>query len=174
MYNQALDAKQRIEDEDLASYDQKSYLAGIAALADFEILKADGASGKQKADKASEALAKFNTVINTAYKKFAKQEREEAYQAKKLADSVKAGVAEKDTYKQAAKDFQDGDSLLAMQAGEKAYNKYVSAKEVFTELYETVSEKRAAAAAALEAAKAKVAESANLANKADNTAPITE
>lgn len=175
LYKQVLEAKKKIDDENLASFDQKNYLAGFNALSELDSLRADNNSKESdKIAKGKEALGHFRAVINAAYKKFAKENREAAYKAKRNADSVKAGVAEKQTYQQAVKDFQDGDSLLSMQAPEKANTKYISARDVFTELYETVSEKRAAAAAAIEAAKAKVAESAKLASQADNTAPITD
>ena len=69
---------------------------------------------------------------------------------------------------------QKGDSLYAMQNAKKAAEKYVSAKNKFTYLYEDVSEKRAEAQAAIEEAKRRVAESEKFAEEADMKAPITE
>ena len=61
-----------------------------------------------------------------------------------------------------------------MQNSKKASEKYVSAEQQFSYLYKDVSEKRAAAQAAIEEAKKRVAESAKFAEEADVKAPITD
>ena len=61
-----------------------------------------------------------------------------------------------------------------MQSPEKALEKYTLAMTQFNELFEEVSEKRAAAQAAIEAAKLKVQESSQFAEQADEESPITE
>ena len=61
-----------------------------------------------------------------------------------------------------------------MQSPKKALEKYTLAESKFTELYEEVSEKRAAAQAAIDAAKRKVQESSQFAEQADEESPITE
>ena len=122
---------------------------------------------------AENAMKEFNAVINVAYKKIAKENREEAIAAKKDADSVKAGVSRKAEYKEAADLIQTGDSLYSMQNAKKASEKYLEAADRFSYLYDDVSEKRAAAQAAIEEAKRKVQESAQFAEEADVKAPIT-
>ena len=98
----------------------------------------------------------------------------EEEEAKKKADSVKAGVARKTEYNEAADLMQSGDSLYSMQNAKKAAEKYKEANTKFTYLYQDVSEKRAAAQAAIEEAKKRVAESEKFAEEADVKAPITE
>ncbi len=173
-YSKAVDAKDEIEENEFESYAKNNYDRGVDNLD-----KVDEAFENENYDKsvfvyAENALKEFNTVINVAYKKIAKEEREAALEAKKDADSVKAGVARKAEYKEAADLIQNGDSLYAMQNAKKAAEKYVEANEKFTYLFEDVSEKRAEAEAAIEEAKRRVAESKKFAEEADVKAPITE
>lgn len=173
-YSKALDAKDEIDEKDFAEYAPNNYDRGVDYLEKVEeALDADNYD-KTVFVYAEDALKEFNTVINVAYKKIAKDERESAIDAKKKADSVKAGVARKAEYKEAAELIQSGDSLYSMQNAKKATEKYQNANEKFTYLYEDVSEKRAAAQAAIEEAKKRVAESAQFAEEADVRAPITE
>ena len=175
-YSKAVDAKKEVDENGFESYAQNNYDRGVDNL---EKVDAAFDSGSDDFDKsvfvyAENAYKEFNTVINVAYKKIAKEERENAMDAKKDADSVKAGVARKAEYKEAADLIQSGDSLYAMQNAKKATDKYVEAADKFTYLFEDVSEKRAAAQAAIEEAKKRVAESEKFAEEADVKAPITE
>lgn len=124
-------------------------------------------------ENAKTAYSEFNKVKIAGFKTIAKQERGNAYTEKKNADSVKAGVSQKERYKEAAENFKKADALYAMQNPEKAIEYYVTAKESFAALYTEVADKRAAAQAAIEAAKQTVAASAEYANEADKTSPIT-
>lgn len=174
-YLKAKDAKDEIDENGFAFYAQKNYDDGLADLEKVSgVLEGADAIDGSVSSAAERAYANFNTVLTVAYKRIAKAERDAAYEAKKLADSVKAGVSQKERYKEAADDFQLGDSLYSMQNPKKALDKYTSAKDKFTSLYNEVSEKRAAAQAAIEEAKKRVAESAEYAEEADNKAPITE
>ena len=174
-YLKAKDAKDEIDENGFAFYAQKNYDDGLADLEKVSgALEGADAIDGSVSSAAERAYANFNTVLTVAYKRIAKEERDAAYEAKKLADSVKAGVSQKERYKEAADDFQMGDSLYSMQNPKKALDKYTSAKDKFTLLYNEVSEKRAAAQAAIEEAKKRVAESAEYAEEADNKAPITE
>ncbi len=175
-YSKAVDAKDEIDENGYESYAQNNYDRGVDYLDKVdEAFEADSADfDKTVFVNAENALKEFNTVINVAYKKIAKEEREAALEAKRDADSVKAGVARKAEYKEAADLIQSGDSLYAMQNAKKAAEKYVEANEQFTYLFEDVSEKRAEAEAAIEEAKRRVAESKKFAEEADVKAPITE
>ena len=175
-YSSAVEAKKEIDENGFVSYAPNNYNRGVDNLA-----KVDAAFGSDSDDfdksvyvYAENALKEFNSVINVAYKKIAKDERESAMEAKKDADSVKAGVARKTEYKAAADLIQTGDSLYAMQNAKKATEKYKEANTKFTYLYEDVSAKRAEAQAAIEEAKKRVAESQKFAEEADVKAPITE
>ena len=175
-YSKAVDAKKEIDDSGFASYAQNNYDRGLSNL---EKVEAAFDSGSDDFDKAvfvyaEDALKEFNTVKNVAYKKIAKEEREAAMEAKKNADSVKAGVSRKAEYSEAADLIQSGDSSYSMQNAKSAAEKYKSANEKFTYLYEDVAAKRAAAQAAIEEAKRRVAESQKFAEEADVKAPITE
>jgi len=174
-YCKAVEARDEIEENEFEEYAQADYDKGVECLEAVEAAYESGDFNNDKVfDQAAEAYSRFNTVLTVAYKKLAKAERELAYEAKKKADSVKAGVARRDEYKEAADTFQKGDASYSMQNPKRALELYEEAKESFLDLYEDVAEKRAAAQAAIEAAKQRVAESAKFAEEADVKAPITE
>ena len=174
-YIKAKDAKDEIDENGFASYAQNNYDKGVESLAFVEETFASSSElNSDVFDKAKDAYSNFNTVLTIAYKKLAKEERSAAYEAKKTADSVKAGVAQKERYNAAAEDFKTGDSLYSMQSPKKALEKYRTSRNEFNALYEEVSVKRAAAQAAIDEAKRRVAESAEYAEVADEKAPITE
>jgi hypothetical protein len=175
-YSTAVETKKEIDENGYDSYAKNDYNRGVGNL---EKVEAAFNSNSDDFDKsvfvnAENAVKDFNTVINVAYKKIAKEERENAMEAKRNADSVKAGVARKAEYKEATDLITSGDSLYAMQNAKKATEKYKSAAEQLNYLYKDVSEKRAAAQAAIEEAKKRVAESEKFAEEADVKAPITE
>ncbi len=175
-YSTAVETKKEIDDNGYDSYAKNDYNRGVGNL---EKVEAAFNAESDDFDKsvfvnAENAVKDFNTVINVAYKKIAKEERENAIEAKKNADSVKAGVARKAEYKEATDLITSGDSLYAMQNAKKAAEKYIDATEKLTFLYQDVSEKRAAAQAAIDEAKKRVAESEKFAEEADVKAPITE
>ena len=175
-YSTAVETKKEIDENGYDSYAKNDYNRGVGNL---EKVEAAFNSGSDDFDKsvfvnAENAVKDFNTVINVAYKKIAKEERENAMEAKRNADSVKAGVARKTEYKEATDLITSGDSLYAMQNAKKAAEKYKAATEQLNYLYKDVSEKRAAAQAAIEEAKKRVAESEKFAEEADVKAPITE
>lgn len=175
-YSTAVETKKEIDDNGYDSYAKNDYNRGVGNL---EKVEAAFNAESDDFDKsvfvnAENAVKDFNTVINVAYKKIAKEERENAMEAKKNADSVKAGVARKAEYKEATDLITSGDSLYAMQNAKKAAEKYKSAAEQLNYLYKDVSEKRAAAQAAIDEAKKRVAESGKFAEEADVKAPITE
>lgn len=174
-YAKAKNAKIEIDENDLSGFAQKNYDEGVICLQKVEEVLANIEEIEQNAQKDAEsAYSNFTNVITIAYKKLAKEQRNLAYEAKVKSDSVRAGVSQKERYKEATDNFKSGDTLYSMQSPKKALEKYELAAQQFTELYEEVSEKRAAAQAAIEAAKRKVQESSKFAEQADEESPITE
>ncbi len=175
-YSKAVAAKDEVDENGYDEYAPNDYNRGVSNLEKVEAAFEADTDDYDKAVfvYAENALKDFNTVINVAYKKIAKEERENAMDAKRDADSVKAGVARKAEYKEATDLITTGDSLYAMQNAKKATEKYREAAEKLSFLFEDVSEKRAAAQAAIEEAKKRVAESEQFAEEADVRAPITE
>ncbi|WP_027729045.1 hypothetical protein [Treponema sp. C6A8] len=174
-YVQAKKEKQKIDDNGYAAYNQKDYDAGLEYLNKVEeaLADEDWDTSSVAAD-ADKAYGKFKNVTFAACKKLAMEERDKAFEAKRNADSVKAGVSRKEEYKAAADLFKAGDQQYAIQNPEAAYNNYKSAKEQFNALYQDVSKKRAAAQKKLDEAKKAVEESAELAAEADEKAPILD
>ena len=174
-YAKAKNAKIEIDENDLSGFAQKNYDEGVIWLQKVEEALVNIEEIEPNAQKDAEsAYSNFTNVITIAYKKLAKEQRNLAYEAKVKSDSVRAGVSQKERYKEAADNFKSGDTLYSMQSPKKALEKYELAAQQFTELYEEVSEKRAAAQAAIEAAKRKVQESSQFAEQADEESPITE
>lgn len=138
------------------------------ALSDFAASD-NGADMRANADK---ALSAYSALLLKQLAAMAKTERNAALEAKKNADSVKAGVAKKAEYTAASNTFKKADSDFVTKNLEGAYRGYRSAKGTFQSLYESIAEKRAAAQAAIERAKQRVAEAENYTLEADSIAPL--
>ena len=174
-YIDALKAKEIIDDTEMFSLAQSVYDEGEKALEEYEELVEDpNSTGKAQLEKATKASASYNSVLIVIYKKVAKDERTDAFVAKKNADSVKAAVAQKAKYDEGVEYFKKGDSLYSMQSFEKAYESYKSSKEIFNTLYNEIADKRAAVLKAIEEAKRKVEETADFAEQADRQVPLRE
>lgn len=172
-YAKALELKARIDQLGYSSYDQGDYDKGSDAVGAFEsFASAEGVTGSAMYDKAHLAYTSFGKVLATAFRKLAQDERTAAFKAKRDADSVYAGVSQKDAYNVAVKSFRDGDASYSMQDPENALKHYQDSRQAFEALYADISEKRAAAQKAIDDAKAKVAESADYAVQADKDAPL--
>ena len=122
--------------------------------------------------KTTEGYTAYAKVLTSAFRQLADKERQKALAQKKNADSVMAGVSSRDSYLQAVKLFQYADSQYVTKDLEGAYGSYQKAVSAFSDLYTTVSEKRAAAEKAIAAAKANVSASGDYASEADGVAPL--
>lgn len=173
-YSNAVQKKEFIENEQLMSYNQKSYDEGCKLLASLDDATAATLSGKDFLAKAKAVEGKFDEVLNSAYKVLAKEERTNAFEAKKYADSVKAAVAAKEKYNKGVTAFKTGDTNYVTGAPQAAYYNYIEAKTIFSELYETIYPARQRAQAHIDEAKELVAESENMAEEADVQAPLDD
>lgn len=173
-YAKALKSKKKIEDNNFVSYDQASYDSGCNSLAELERLFVNpAATSEDMLAAAKAALGSFDNVLFKAYKALAKDARAAAFSAKKDADGVKAGAAAKAEYTAAVEEFKAGDTSYSMQNPESALSHYTASKAQFESVYAAVSVKREAAQKAMDEAKAKVAESQNYAQAADEKAPLS-
>lgn len=173
-YVKASELKEKIDDHDIPPLAQAGYNKGCADLAECEALFADpDSSADDILAKATSSYASFKAVFAALAKELAKDAREEALASKKDADSVKAAVSQKKEYNRGVELFKKGDASYSMQGFESAYDYYDEAGTIFSNLFADISEKRAAALAAIEAAKKSVEESAAIAEEADLEAPLT-
>lgn len=138
------------------------------ALKEFE----NSGNGADMQANANKALSAYSALLLQHLGAMAKTERNAALEAKKKADSVKAGVAKKAEYTAASNTFKKADSALVTKNLEGAYKGYREAKNTFNSLYESIAEKRAAAQAAIERAKQRVAEAESYTIEADSIAPL--
>lgn len=142
--------------------------AAEKALADFET----SSTGSDMNTNANKAFSAYSTLLVKHLGDMAKSEREAAREAKKKADEVKAGVSRKAEYTEASNTFKKADSAFVTRNVEEAYKGYRTAKNAFLSLYESISEKRAEALAAIERAKQRVAEAEAYTKEADEIAPL--
>lgn len=138
------------------------------ALKDFE----NSQSGTEMASSANKAFAAYTALLAKQLGDMARSEREAAREAKKKADSVKAGVAKKAEYIEASNTFKRADSSFVTRNLEEAYRGYRTAKNSYISLYESISEKRGEAEAAIERAKQRVAQAEAYTREADEIAPL--
>lgn len=171
-FAQAKAKKDRVDSLNFASYDQSDYDSGSKILDELSSASSNIAKGTDLYKKADIADREFNAVLNAGFKAQAKAARDEAYKAKQNADSVKASVSRKDEYDAAVALFNKGDSEYVTKNPEGAVTSYTSARDSFTKLYTEISDARAKAQAAIDAAKKRVADSQSVATTADTTAPL--
>lgn len=174
-YSLALKAKQKIDDNGWADYNRGEYDRGEAALAETEsLLQQDGVTAQALYEKAHTANDAYAKVLDGVYRDKAQKERTAAFKAKRNADSVYAGVSQKERYGKAVESFRNGDSQYTFHHAESAYNNYVKARGEFEAMYTEISSNMAEADRAIQAAKKKRDESAALAVQADKSKPIDE
>lgn len=161
-----------IDENDWAGYNRSAYDDGAKKVSELTDPLKTFETGKSFCDTAAAAEKDFDTVINTAYRTISKEEREKAFEAKKNADSVKAAVSRKADYEQAVKTFKSGDSHYVTGNLQGSIDDYISARTQFETLYAEISEARAQALAAIEAARKRVSESEDVALAADKEAPL--
>ena len=172
-YSLAVKAKNQIDENNFADYDRTSYDNGCSSLSKSDELWQDAsANADALLEAATDANGKFKNVIFEAYRAHAKEERTNAFIAKRNADTVRAGVASKEEYNAAVDEFRKGDSAYSMQNPESAYRHYVAAKEQFTAVYAIVSERRANAEKAMIDSQKQVDDAYSYAQNADKNAPL--
>ena len=172
-YVKACDANEEIDDTEMMYLAEAMYEDGYNDLVAYEdLFDNPNSTGKEQLAKATSAGTKFTAVLGVIYKQMTKDARKDALASKKQADSVKAGVAQKAKYNEAVDLFKKADNAFSKMNYDDAYDNYVTAEEIFDDLYNDIAEKRAAAQKKIEEAKAKVKESENYAIQADKKAPL--
>ncbi|MFA6937211.1 MAG: hypothetical protein WCQ67_03165 [Treponema sp.] len=171
-YADAKSKKARIDSLGFASYGQQDYDEASTILDELSDAKSNINTGKNLYEKASSADAKFTNVLTAGFKAQSKAERTEAFKAKKQADSVKASVSRKADYDKGVEQFRSGDQKYVTGNAEESVDCYKNSREIFTTLYNEISDARAKAQAAIDAAKAKVEASNAVAEQADSAAPL--
>lgn len=171
-YTNAKAKKDKVDELNFAAYNQNAYNEGCRVLDELAAPEANIAAGESLLKQAQAAEANFDLVLTAGWRALAKDERTEAFKAKKDADSVKASVSKKSEYDAAVKNFTSGDSNYVTGNPEGAYSNYKQSKETFTALYEEIKDKRAAAQKLIDDAKERVAQSEKVAVEADAKAPL--
>ncbi len=172
LLSRAYEKRQTIEDNNWMSYDQKSYDAANALVA--EISKGDklaSLNGKKSYEKAQQIDASYEKVLKAAYSDLASKERVNAFNAKKKADEVKAFVARKDDYSDAVNSYKNGE-IKRSASPKEAYESYKKATDSFNKLYEEIFKARQEAQKKIDEAKKRVEESKKNAEALDAEAPL--
>lgn len=171
---QAQQLRDQIMEANLQDSNAEAFQKGDEALSRARGLCAEGASGAQLIEQANLAYDSYHDVITSGYSNKCQTQRDLAIAAKEKADSLKADKAAKEGYAIATKALSDGDDAYAARNYEVAYNGFVEATKLFTEVYDDVFVRRAAADEAIRRAKQKVEASAAIAAEADEIAPLEE
>lgn len=166
--------RDQIVEASLQDSNAEAFQKGDEAMARAKSLCAEGASGAQLVEQANVAYDSYHAVIASGYSNKCQSQRELAIAAKEKADSLKAEKAAKDEYAIAANVLADGDAAYTSQDYEVAYNSFVEATRLFTEVYDDVFIRRATADEAIRRAKQKVEASAAIAAEADEIAPLAD
>ncbi len=166
---------EEIVEKNLQDKDMITFLAAAKAEEElYEMAMGDYVGGKEMQVKANEIVGLYTKVIERSYKTTAEDVRVEYLAAKKLADSIKAKVADKQGYKAAVDALNNADAIYARQQWKKSYEAYVVANDMMQAVYENVSQKRAAAEEAMRKALAKEESVAEIAARADVVAPLAD
>lgn len=172
LFSQAKSLKNRIDELNFASYDQNSYDEGSKILEELSDPKSLVAFGSTWSSNAQKAKGNFEKVLDLGFRAIARDERTQAFKAKRNADEVKASVSRKADYDKAVAQFSAGDSKYVTKDPEGSIENYKNAKDEFTRLYEEISVLRAKAQAAVDEAKNRVAQSESTAQVADEEVPL--
>lgn len=167
-------ARARITELDFEDVDSESLVKGDDATAKADELFAIGTDGKAMLAQSEEALLAYGKVIETGFLNLCNTERDAAYGLKKQSDEIKADKADKEGYAAASLVLSGADKAYTAGTYEIAYTGFSKASKLFDEVFNRVSEKRAAAQKAIEKAKQKVDTTAVFASEADEIAPLAE
>lgn len=171
----AADAAIIISDNEWEEKDPARYNQGMDAIDVIEVLYAEDSLDMQAyLEQATIAHECFQKIVDDAFKNLADDERSRYNNVKKKADAIKANVAAKTEYAAAAKLLIDGDASASRGQWNKAFENYKNAADAMTEVFETVTEKRAAAQEAMDRAKQRASEVSELAVQADEIAPLSD
>ena len=172
-YVKACQVNDDIYDSEMVELAEDVYEKGYNDLLAYEdLFNNPNSTGKEQLDKANSAKVTLTGVYAIIFKQMTKDARTDALASKKDAESVRAQVSQKEKYNKAVDLFKKGDSAYTMMAYERAYDNYIDATDLFDEMYDDISEKRAAALKKIEEAKIKVKESEDFALQADKKAPM--
>lgn len=166
--------REQIVEANLQDSNVEAFQKGDEALARAKAMCSEGASGVQLMEQANVAHDSYLAVITANYTNMCQSQRDLAIAAKEKADSLKAEKAAKDEYAIAANALSDGDAAYTNKDYEVAYNSFVEATRLFTEVYDDVFIRRATADEAIRRAKQKVEASAAIAAEADEIAPLAD
>ncbi|MCR4790213.1 MAG: hypothetical protein K5839_03955 [Treponemataceae bacterium] len=165
--------KTRIEGMELSEYDTASFEAGNSALSEFDALD-ENASAKTKLEIAKKARDNYQKVLDAAFMSKASEKKGEVENIRKDCLSIKADRADKKRFDATQLTYITAEDAFATKQYEKAYDAYSRSLVTFTEIFQTVSEKKRLADEAMERAKNKTAEVEEVALQADEISPLPE
>ncbi len=163
----ATSVKTTIDELSYGPMDAGNYEIAGQKLAKVDALIAEDAKGAQ--DAAQEALLRYRLVLAKGWELTAGSNRDSAEKVKIEAEAIKAQVAVKTEYAEAKAVWDEAVAAYASGDNELAAALFGEAEFMLTAAYDSASEKRSAALAAMEAAKTKTGESASIAESAEQS-----
>lgn len=137
-------------------------------------MAADGASPAELLAASESLLGSYRGILDASFKKRADAQRQEYIAVEKQAKGIKAEVSRKADFAAAHQLCVDGDAAYACTSYEQALSTYRQATDKMTAIFTDVSQKRAGAQAAIDAARARAAAAEQVALEADEIAPLPE
>jgi len=161
----AVSVRGRVDELDYGPLDAGNYeLAGQKLDAVDNLIEKDPDAAQ---DNAAEALLRYNIVLAKGWELTAGKRRDEASRYKDESESIKAQVAVKDDYIEAASAWEL--ALKTYESGdhESAAPLFAYSEELFKAVYEKTVAKKSAAEQAMRSASAKSEQSASIATQGD-------
>ncbi|HRW23540.1 MAG TPA: hypothetical protein P5298_03940 [Spirochaetia bacterium] len=161
----ALSVKSTVDELEYGPMDPGNYeLAGQKLAAIDSLLATDGEAAR---DAAEEALLRYRLVLAKGWELTAGKRREAAERYKLDAEAIKAQVAVKSEYAEAKAVWDSAVAASSAGDNESAAPLYEQSEYMFEAVYQKAAEKRAAAEAAIQAAREKNERSAAVAERGD-------
>lgn len=163
--SKAVDVRAKVDELGYGPMDAGNYELANQKLAAVDGLMPSDVGAAQ--DAAAEALLRYNLVLAKGWELAAGGKREVATKYKSDAEALKAQVAVKVAYAEAADAWRTAEAAYAAGKNEDAVPLFEKAEELFKSVYELTAEKKAAAEAALRDADTMTEQSAAVAAQGD-------
>ncbi len=163
----AMVSKNRIDELNFAEYDKGNYQIASDKLAFAD--ETFPSDPRAAVDAIEEALLRFNLVLAKGWELSAGGNKAKAEELKTKADEIKAAVAVKEDYVQAQLVWDAAAEAFNNKEFEYSSELFIKAETLFSEVYQVAASKRAAAEAAMLAAKTKREQSAQVIQQGQNS-----
>jgi hypothetical protein len=164
--------RREIEDYGFEKYDPDAYDAAgadaLAVIGGYDALPHNGGENIQEVLAQAEAVqARFNATLENGWKRYALERQAAAEAERQAALELKVQVAARDEFETAQASYDQAGTFFQADSYKEAAERYIQAEFLFAQASETASGKRRLAEEALREAEKKLADSDEMARKAE-------